>query len=52
MKIYCCNFSLATAGHLVHMYCIALNLISVMSQCHVIYDVNNKLIMSISNSCI
>ena len=48
----CCNFSLATAGHLVHLCCIVFNLICVLSQCHVMYDVNNKLIMSMSNDFI
>jgi hypothetical protein len=52
MKTDCCNFSLATAGHSVYMYFIVLNLTSVLSQCHVIYDVNDKLIMSMSNGCI
>jgi hypothetical protein len=47
MKISCCNISLGSDGHIEHMYCIMLNLISVLPQFHVTYGVNNKLIMSI-----
>ena len=48
-----CNLSLATAGHLEHMYRIVLNVISVLPQCdHAVYDANNKPIMNMSNCSI
>jgi hypothetical protein len=48
-----CNLSLATAGHLEHMYRIVLNVISVLPQCdHAVYDANNKPIMNMSKCSI